>query len=161
GLGVCLAALTWYTVRTLQHPPRRGYAYAVARSAPGDPSELATPAPFETWTFQPPGVPGPIAVWDIRGASPDGPTVIVTHGWGESRVLSLARVPAMLGTAGRLILWDLPGHGDSPGMCRLGTQEVDALRTLIERAQGPAPLVLYGSSLGGGVSIAAAAGGAR
>lgn len=160
GLAICLVATVWFSAHTLTHPPRRGYAYAVARSLPGDPSELEEPAPFDSWTLQSRGLALP--VWDVAGSDSVGPTVIVTHGWGESRVVALSRLPALRRCSRRILLWDLPGHGDSPGICSLGTREVDDLRALIDRvALDNAPILLYGSSLGGGVSIVAAPGDSR
>ena len=138
----------------LTHPPRRTYAAAVARRRPGDPSELQPPRAFEHWTFRSNGLDFP--VWDIQGDVPTGPIVILSHGWADSRIGGLLRVPAIAPTASRLILWDSRGHGEAPGTCALGTTEVDDLLRLLERLPESSPRVLYGWSLGAGVSIAAA-----
>jgi pimeloyl-ACP methyl ester carboxylesterase len=164
-LGVAL--LTVYTVRTLSRPPRRGYAYALARNLPADPRELRFLDPFgggterlgatfEQFTFRSRGHDLP--VWDVRGCHDAGPTIILVHGWGDSRVVSLCRAPTLLRLSRRLILWDLPGHGDTArnSRCSLGMREPDDLAALIETV-ADRPLVLYGHSLGAGVAIETAA----
>ena len=154
-------ALTWAiciagTIVVLTRPPRRTYASAVAKGRPGEPSELDTPLEFTEWKLEPEGCP----VWDITGLDPSGPVVVMTHGWADSRVGALVRIPAFAGLASRIIAWDLPGHGEAPGACRLGTQEPELLKRLLDRVvqgDGARPLLfLYGWSLGAGVSIAAA-----
>jgi pimeloyl-ACP methyl ester carboxylesterase len=110
--------------------------------------------------------------------------VIVTHGWGDARVTMLPRLEPLVSSARRVIIWEMPGHGEAGGVCRLGARELGLLRALIgrvvEEEQGgtalravmdvhrvqedtarravPPGIVLYGSSLGAGLSIAAAAG---
>jgi uncharacterized protein len=157
GLVVAIVLMTGYTIRVLTHPPRRTYATALARGRPGDPGEL-DPGPrgkarWTQWTFRWRGLDLP--VWDIEGDKPEGPTIILSHGWGDSRIGGLTRTPALAAFTSRLILWDMPGHGEAKGVCSLGAREVDALLSLIERVG--APVVLYGWSLGAVVSIAAAA----
>jgi len=159
GLVIGIVALTWYTVYLLTHPLRRTYASALARGRPGDPGELLRPQgdrrEYESWTLHWRG--GELPVWDVRGDSPGGPVVILSHGWGDSRVGGLSRAGVLLPMCSRLLLWDMPGHGEAPGVCTLGTREVGALVSLIERVGGSGPVVLLGWSLGAGVSVAAAA----
>lgn len=138
----------------LTHPPRRTYASAVVRARPGDPSELASPRAFESWTFTTDGLSSP--VWDIPGDDPAGPVVIMTHGWADGRIGALLRLGPFLPISSRIIAWDLRGHGDATGICRLGTREVEDLAALVEHL-GASSVILFGWSLGGGVSIAAAA----
>ncbi len=160
GLIVGWAVVVIYTAWMLTHPPRRGYSYAVARGLPGDPGELRLPHAPEglraaSWPLRTAdGLDLP--VWDVPGADAAGPTIIITHGWGDSRVVMLQRLAALAPFASRLLIFDLRGHGEAPGACRLGTAEVDDLCRLIDAA-GSSPVVLYGFSLGAGVSIAAAA----
>jgi pimeloyl-ACP methyl ester carboxylesterase len=99
-----------------------------------------------------------VPVWDIKGCNDAGPTVVLTHGWGDSRVVSLCRAPVLLAHCRRLILWDMPGHGEAPGRCSLGKHEGADLAALVEAIgrEGPAP-ILYGHSLGAGISIEAGA----
>ncbi len=185
GLLILLAAgllLVWvsavvYVAWMLAHPPRRTYASAVARSRAGDPSELVPARKFDSWAFRSRGVEFP--VWDIQGDDPTGPVVILTHGWADSRIGGLLRVATIAPLASRIILWDLPGHGEARGVCRLGTAEVEDLEALVgavegrdeetkrrrdegnrtnptrERGNG-ALVVLHGWSLGAGVSIVVA-----
>lgn len=155
GLALYLAALSLYTAWTLTHPPRRTYASAVARSLPGDPGELDAPRPFEARAL--PGPRGPIPIWDLPADHPHGPTVVMTPGWADSRLGALARLPAVLPHARRVIAWDPHGLGDAPGACTLGTREVDALLALLAAECADEPVVLFGWSMGAGVSIAAAA----
>lgn len=167
GLLILLAvglALAWllavaYTVHLLTHPPRRTYAWAVARNLPGDPSELVHSDPpvrgmrFSEWTFRSRGLDLP--VWDIPGDVPDGPTIIITHGWADSRIVMLSRIAPFAAKASRIIVWDLPGQGSAPGLCALGTREVIDLLALIDALSHTGSIVLYGFSLGAGVSLAA------
>lgn len=183
--------LVLFTMHALARPPRRTYAWAVARGRPGDPSELPSPIPFQTITFKHNTIEsGP--AWIIEGDNPQGPVVIFSHGWGESKIDVLQRLPALLPLCSRIIAWDLPGHGEAPrGPSPLGTSEWLILEDLIELAQGedidarereadeleatledeadwdahfdkpPKPgapkVVLWGYSLGAGISIDLAA----
>ena len=156
-IGFVLAnlAMTGYTVWMLTHPPRRTYATAVARGSPGDPGEIPPasggPYPFESWKFESRG--RSLAAWEIAGASADGPVVVFVHGWGDSRIGALSRISTFAPLASRLIAWDLPGHGDSPGTCSLGIRETEDLAALIERLGGNRPVVLVGWSLGAGICL--------
>ncbi|MCC6426873.1 MAG: alpha/beta fold hydrolase [Phycisphaerales bacterium] len=159
GLGIFISSVIGRTIYLLTHPTRRTYAAAVARERPGDPSEIPAPdgpLQFEEWILESRNLKLP--VWDIRGRSPVGPVVILSHGWGDSRIGALSRIPELARLASRVIAWDLPGHGESTGTCSLGTREVDDLLALLARIREPnSRIVLYGWSLGAGVSIAAAA----
>ncbi len=158
-LGLFITSVIGRTLYILTHPTRRTYAAAVARGKPGDPSEIPPPLgprTFAAWTFESRGLSLP--AWDVTGDRPAGPIIILSHGWGDSRIGGLARVGELCRHASRVILWDMPGHGEAPGTCSLGTREVEDLLALIARAREPGrEIVLYGWSLGAGVSIAAAA----
>ncbi len=154
GLATLWLAGVAFVAWILTHPVRRTYAGAVSRGRPGDPSELpGSPRKFESWTLESRGLRLP--VWEVTGDQPSGPVVILTHGWGDSRVGGLIRLEPFLLGASRVILWDLPGHGEAEGFSKLGTAEVDDLLALIERV-GPERLLLYGWSLGAGIALAAA-----
>lgn len=161
GLALAVSLQTWQVARTLTRPPRRGYTWSVSRGIPGTPAELPPapdgpgPRPFSTFTVRSRGIDLP--AWDIPGDEPRGPTVVFTHGWGESRQFGLARLAALLPRARRVILWDLPAHGDAGGSLNMGTTEVDDLLALLAGLPEHEPVVLHGFSLGAGVSIAAAA----
>ena len=155
GLGVYLLALVWHTMRRLTRPPRRTYASAVARGLPGDPSEALDGRPFESWTLKSRGLDLP--VWDIKGDDPDGPIVIFLHGWGDGRVGALQRMRPFVPESSRLLALDLPGNGEAPGTCSLGTREVDDVGEIIEQVRAhDSEFVLYGWSMGAGVAIDAA-----
>lgn len=148
-LGVLVALLAW----GLTHPPRRTYSSAVARGVPGSPDELTPPLHCEEWTFA--SRDRTLPAWDARGLNAAGPTIIFTHGWGDSRLGALPRMHALAPLASRLIAWDLPGHGEAPGICRLGRYEAADLKALLDRVSGP--VVLLGWSLGAGLCIEVAA----
>ncbi|MFN0010276.1 MAG: alpha/beta hydrolase [Phycisphaerales bacterium] len=161
------ARIAWVLTR----PPRRTLAFAVSRGwapSPQDvPATLGGPRGFEEWLLRLRGRDLP--VWDIPGdGGPGAPIVIFTHGWAESRLHGLWRLEAWLPAASRIVLWDLPGHGEAPGTCRLGSDEHLDLLALVDRVLGdegrdgpgitnPPPIILHGFSLGAGVSIVAAA----
>ena len=159
-IAVGVAAL----VHQFLHPPRKTYAVALARQLPADPADLGLTA--EAWTFD--LADGNIAAgWVIDGRDATGPTVIFTHGWGDSRFGALTWVPLIEAFAARIVVYDLRGHGDSTAAAsRAGTSEVADLLAVIDQVQadtdGPsAPagntVVLLGHCLGAGISMAAAA----
>ncbi len=179
GLAQLLAlglALVWLMTAArvawvLTHPPRRTLAFAVSRGWPASPLEvpeaMGGSRRFEEWLLRARGRDLP--VWDIPGdGGPAAPIVVFTHGWGESRLHGLWRLAAWLPCCSRVLLWDMPGHGEAPGTCRLGSDEHLDLLALVEHLRGegehegpggtnqPA-IVLHGFSLGAGVSIVAAA----
>ncbi|MFA6044006.1 MAG: alpha/beta hydrolase [Phycisphaerales bacterium] len=159
GLMLACAILVLHTWWGLTHPRRRGYAYAVSRNLPGDPGELDTPREFAEVTL--PATPAAPAttLWDIPGDTAAGPVIVFSHGWGQSRHSVLPRLGAFAPLASRILAWDLPGHGESPGPTRLGLREAAALERVVRWAgEAPArPVVLYGYSLGAGVSLDLAA----
>ena len=161
-LGAFLATLlvVGWTIRAITRPPRRTYASALAKGRPGEPNQLTpradgTPRTYESWTI--PFRDMHLPVWDMPGENATGPAIILSHGWGDSRIGALTRAHFMLPLASRVIMWDMPGHGDAPGTTRMGVDEHLALRTLVERvvASGSPHVVLFGWSLGAGVSIRA------
>lgn len=155
GAGLVLFYLLVYlnTMRRLVRPPRKTYAVAVARNRPGDPSELVGQRAHESWTVRARG--RDIDCWDIAGDDPAGPTIVFCHGWGDSRIGALVRVPYLAPRARRLIAFDWPRNGEADGKFTLGVREHEDVLAVIERVEGP--VVLHGWSLGAGVAIAAAA----
>lgn len=156
GVGALVAWATTVinTAWSLTHPPRRTYAWAVSRKTAGDPGELTPARTFETFTFR--GRSEELPAWRVPGDAPDGPIVVLTHGWGSSRVGGLKRLRGVLPHAREAVLWDLPGHGEAPGTARMGIDEHEDLLALLSTI-GDGPFVLFGWSLGAGVSIRAAA----
>lgn len=155
GLVVYLAVLIAWTAWGLTHPRRRTYAAAVARGIAGDPSELDAPRTFTDHVVRAGGRDLP--VWEIPGDDADGPVVIMTPGWSDSRIGALVRLGAVVPHARRVIAWDPPGKGEAPGICTLGTREVALVCALADEVAPGEPVVLMGWSLGAGVSIVAAA----
>ena len=158
GLLVAIILSTLHTAWSLTHPPRRTYGWAVARRVAGDPSELEPSRPYEVFTFR--GVRHDLPAWRVPADNPDGPIVVLTHGWGSSRVGGLKRLAPVLPHAREAVLWDLPGHGEAPGTARMGTDEhldLAALLDTLSPPDRPVPIVLFGWSLGAGVCLRAAA----
>jgi uncharacterized protein len=155
GLGALYVGLCLVLGYTLLHPPRIAAGAAMARGWYIDPADAGYEA--REWTFETrDGLRLP--VWEVINAGqPDGPVVIFSHCWGGSRRESLQRVGFVIDRASRVILWDLRGHGEAGGTSRLGTLEVDDLHDLMDKVAGDAPVILYGYSMGAGVSIWAAA----
>ena len=153
GLLLAFIVLVWYTLRTLTVPPRRTYAWAVSRKRAGDPGELVPPLSFRPFSFQ--SRNSELSAWEIPGQTVGGPTIIITSGWGESKVTMLERAAHLAPIAGTVILWDLPGHGESMGTTSLGAHESEDLITLAKSLPA-GDLFFFGYSLGAGISIEAA-----
>ncbi len=152
GLVLAWVLAVLYTAWVLIHPPRRTFASAIARSIPADPSDLSPPRHYECWTLRSRGMDLP--VWDIEGDDPDGPILVLVHGWGDSRIGALPRLEAVAPNVSRVVALDLPGHGEAPGWCALGTLEVDDLHALVDQLALPRErLVLMGWSMGAGIAI--------
>lgn len=155
GLLMSLGIMVAWTATVLARPPRRTYASSLAKGLPGDPGELRErPRPFDSWTLERPTAT--LHVWDIAGDDPQGPAIVLTHGWGSSRIGALTRLGPLLSRSSMVLAWDMRGHGESGGSCTHGVHEVDDLLALIDRIDRQRPVVLMGWSLGAGVSIAAA-----
>lgn len=164
GLVGFVALTTWWTAHRLRRPPRRTDAYAVSRGLPASPGEMPTPIGYEQRTItlgRPGGRAYEAPVWIIRGADAQGPIVIATPGWGDSRIGLLPRLATMLPVCSAVVAWDPPGLGVGPGLCALGTSEpsmlLDLARTITAHFENPRPIVLLGWSMGAGIAIAAAA----
>ena len=167
GAALYLAALTIFALVSLRRPRRRTYAYAVARNVPGEPAELDTPAEHTTTAVvcDLVGRERIINTWTVTGDNPHGPTVIATHGWGSCRIDMLSRFKALRPHAARVVLWDMPGHGDTPGVCTLAAREPADLASIIASVAHPIDdeastsmpprIVLYGYSLGAEVTLKA------
>ncbi len=146
----------------LLNPPRKTYAWAVSRSMAGTPMELGEARRFEARLVSAGGMelPG----WWVPGDDAGGPVVIFTPGWGDSRLGVLPRLGALVGRVSGVLAWEPPGFGEAEGTCGLGVTEPALLAGLIERELAADPslgargVVLFGSSLGAGVSIVTAAG---
>ena len=148
---VCSAALLY----RMLHPQRKTYGHALALGLLTSPDELGMTYREQRFRF-PDG--STTLGWVIEGRCPDGPVVVMTHGWESSVYNSLIRVPMFARWASELVLYDMRGHGESTAKaCHLGASEPDDLHAVIEQAGNPdLPVVLFGSSMGAGISLVAA-----
>lgn len=155
-LAAVIVVLTAMIVWEARRPPRHTAGYAVAKGLPCDPGEMGLS--FDAWWLDC-GRGVRLPVWEITtGTAPDGSiTVILVHGWGHSRIDMLPRVGLWKELAGRIVLYDLRGHGDAEGdLSRLGAGEDEDLLALIERL-GEGRYLLVGHSMGAVIAIHAAA----
>jgi pimeloyl-ACP methyl ester carboxylesterase len=85
---------------------------------------------------------------------PDGPTVVLTHGWGATTT-EWYHLRGRLGHRYRVVAWDLPGLGLSKGPddrnFRLDKMAAD-LRAVLDDVGG-GPFVLVGHSIGGMITL--------
>ncbi len=141
----------------LAHPFRKTLAVAVARQLAADPSELGLAYQERRFTLADGSMsPG----WVIEGraaGSAAGPVVVFAHGFGDSRFGALTWVPQVVDFASRVVVYDLRAHGDSSArISRTGMADVDDLLAVVDQLDVPDRVVLFGHSLGAGVSIVAA-----
>lgn len=152
-----LAAGAALLMHRLTHPPRRTFATQVARDLPTDPGDLGLA--FEATTVALSGG-RQVELWIVAGGSEAGPTVVMLHGWGDGRLGELAWLEMVRPEAGRVVLFDQRGHGESQGgACQWGPGEaadaVEIISHLAGREPGR-PIVLFGYSMGAAVAIEAA-----
>lgn len=138
----------------LTHPPRLTYGTQVARELPTDPHDLG----FAFTTRAIPLERGrSLEAWEVEGGREDGPTLIMLHAWGNGRLGQLAWLNVLQPVAGRLVLFDQRGHGESSEFtCEWGGGECADARAVIEdvRLREPGrPIVLFGCSMGAMVAI--------
>jgi pimeloyl-ACP methyl ester carboxylesterase len=139
-------------VREAVKPERKTLGWALGRGLPSEPGAWGLPA--REWRHEFDGASCP--VWEIGESDPAAPTAIVLHGFARSRYDALARVGPMLPFVKRVIMPDLPGHGDALGRgTRLGTDEELFVESLAAAAT-TGPLILVGHSLGATIAIHAA-----
>jgi pimeloyl-ACP methyl ester carboxylesterase len=147
--------LTLMLAWEMRHPPRHTAAYAIARNIAADPGELNLP--FDSWPLdRPDGAQLP--VWEIQNPESKGQssiTAVFIHGWGHSRIDSLARIRPLDELCDRIVMYDLRGHGDSNGTARLGDSEDADLSALLDRL-GRGPFILVGHSMGAVIALKAA-----
>lgn len=157
-----LLTVTGAYIWEARRPPRRTIAYALAHRIPADPDDLGLES--DGWTVQrPDGTELP--VWSVAGSASTR-TIVLVHGWGQSRINLLTRIEAFRPFARRIVLYDLRGHGDATGRSRLTVDEEEDLLAVINglaeadadaHAENPEPITLVGFSMGAAIAIAAAA----
>lgn len=142
-------------VRGIARPPRKTYADAVAAGLPGDPADIELHARELTLTLTDESrTPG----WVIQGDRADGPTVLIVHGHGDSRLGSLTWVGLVRTYASEVVVFDLPGHGESQARSSQGgMREPGDVLKVIDQISPEQAVVLFGYSLGAQIAIAAAA----
>jgi len=141
------------------HPPRKGFAWALATQRPCSPESLH-------WKSQQTTLPGldgvPCPAWRIEGGGTESaPMLLMVHGWGRSRWDSLARLPMLLACVREAWLPDLPAHGEHVGRRSwVGVREPQAIEAMLQRMHERDPtrkIVVMGHSLGAGVALRGAA----
>ena len=163
--------------RRLTDPPTRtsdcrtpadmGWAYeAINYDVAGDEARVTSNAAAdcaEARTAAGTALVGPgevgLAGWYIpagNGADASGPTVIVAHGWSDSKSGMLERA-AVLHDTYNLVLFDFRNHGQSgrspttQGVREAG--DVEAVVDWLETAKGPEQIALLGVSMGGASAV--------
>lgn len=139
-------------VKEALHPERRTVGWALGRGSPADPAVWDVPS--REWCHGFDGASCP--VFDMGVEDPGAPTAILIHGFARSRFDSLARLGPILPRFQRVLLPDLPGHGDAIGRStRLGADEDAFIESLVLTAT-TGPVVLVGHSLGATIAVHAA-----
>ncbi len=164
GLALLVAITTWWTAHRLRHPPRRTDAFAISRGIPGNPGEMPEPIAYESTMLDLTDAQGKqhqAPVWIIEGENAQGPILIASPGWGDSKIGLLPRLATLAPVCSTIIAWDSPGLGEAPSMCTLGVREpallLDLARQTRATAATPRDVVLLGWSMGAGAAIAAGA----
>lgn len=98
------------------------------------------------------GPRGPLSLFE--GGSADGPPVVLVHGMGD-QAGTWARVVPGLVAGYRLVLVDLPGHGESaPAEGSLTMDdELAGLVAVVDQVAAGTPVTLVGNSFGGWLAL--------
>lgn len=112
----------------------------------------------------------PLEAWSIRGQDPEGPILLLAHGWGANTAVVLPLAAAAAPACSQIVAWDVRAHGRSEGAPTVSLRQFrdDALRTarFVDRARTGEgggtrrPMVMVGHSMGGDAAILAADAGA-
>ncbi len=144
-------------VYALTHPRRKTFAVALGKGDPTDPADLELDAQAVTFSLTDKlRTPG----WIIEGKQPAGPTIVIVHGFGDSRYGALKRSPLWLDFARKVVVFDMPGQGESESPRGYGgLREPDDLLAVLGQLEpdDAKQILLMGVSIGGGIAIAAAA----
>ena len=90
-----------------------------------------------------------IAAWSFG----DGPAVLLAHGWNGRGAQLGALVDPLLASGRRVVTFDAPGHGDSPGNTATLLSFADALESVARAVGGVSSIVAH--SLGGSAATVA------
>ncbi len=80
-----------------------------------------------------------------------GPTVMLLHGWGGSATDMMPAALALAAAGYRSVVFDMPGHGESPGRESSLVEFLRAMRA-VSRTLGE-PELIFGHSFGGAAAI--------
>ena len=134
--------------RAIRRPVTKGYAWCLANGWPAEPGDLGVAGEEVTMQL----TQGSSTVgYVLDGRDPDGPLVVLAHGHSASRHYSLGMAGPVVEAASRVVLFDMPGHGDADrAACTLGVREPADIHRIVEQFDdGTRPVVLFGSSMGG------------
>jgi len=95
----------------------------------------------------------PLAAWSWG----EGPVVLLVHGWAGRGAQLGALVPALVARGRRVVTWDAPAHGDTPGRTTTLAAMAEVVRTVATRV-GPVEAVIAHSFGGAATTIALARG---
>lgn len=154
GAALALAAVVTAIVRDARHPARASVGWALARGLPTRPADAGMDSADGSVQCAD-GTELPM--WTIPGGNPDGPALLLLHGWRRSRIDSIRRLPWLLPHVRFACVMDLRGHGEAPqGPSTLGPADAaDACAAV--RAHPGVPWILAGHSLGASIALRAAA----
>lgn len=150
-----VALTTWALLR----PPRLTPARALARLGRMSPSDLGLR--FEEVEFRDQHT-GRIAGWWVPAHGASDRTVLIIHGYADSRIGALAWAKPWHDLAFNVLLIDLPAHGESGGKwTTAGLRERHLVSSIIgelsaSRAGQCRQIFLFGVSMGAAIALAAA-----
>jgi pimeloyl-ACP methyl ester carboxylesterase len=91
----------------------------------------------------------PIAAWSWG----DGPVVLLAHGWAGRGAQLGAVIPELVARGRRVVTWDAPAHGDSPGRTTTLAAMAEVVRTVAANV-GPVESIIAHSFGGAATTIA-------
>ena len=74
---------------------------------------------------------------------PQAPLVLLVHGWGGHRAQLASFVPALLKAGYRVLSFDAPAHGDSPGTQTDGFEIAQAILAIVEKVGNPYAVIAH------------------
>lgn len=103
----------------------------------------------------------PLAAWswgdETYGSGARRPTVLLVHGWAGRGAQLGSLVAPLVNRGRRVVTWDAPAHGDTPGRTTTLAQMAEVVRTVAERV-GPVEAIVAHSFGGAASTIALARG---
>lgn len=168
--GLLAGVVAWWLGRQLHRPPRMTGGRALARLGRLTPADVGMN--YEPLAFDVPREPDMPATGRLRlmawrlphpAESVVTRTVVLLHGYGDSKIGALAWAPVWQRLGFHVLLIDLRGHGESDAAwCSGGVHESADVVWVAEQLRELHPttaqkIVLAGISFGGLVALAAAA----